>query len=103
MLTRDEEAQLIGYLSDEARRLRRAAELLSCAAGHLLAHRYGPALGAVFDAEQNTGHDIITQPERDALREMQREYPKRLEQIEAEVRREYELPAVLNSEPKESI
>jgi hypothetical protein len=103
MITQDEEAQLQGWLLDRAYQYRRAATLLSSAAGAMMKRCYGHALDDVVLAENITGHDIITQPERDALREMQREYPKRLEQIEAELRREYELPAVLNSEPKESI
>lgn len=70
MLTISEELKLVGFAQDRARDFRRAAELLRQAAGELLVRRYRPALDYIIEAEQHIGHDIVTQPERETLREI---------------------------------
>jgi hypothetical protein len=73
MLTRDEEAQLTGWLIDRRSAYRRAADLLNSAADALIKRHYGCALSDILLAENGIGHNVITQPEREALRDMQRE------------------------------
>ncbi len=93
MLTQDEEAQLVGWFLDRCHTYRRAAVLLSSAAGAMIKHHYTRALDDILLAENITGHDIITQPERDALREMQREWTDRVQQLDREMQRESSLSA----------